>query len=208
MHTRALNLKPSMGRLVKHFMPLALAITTCVASATDIPTKPASTTAAAKSGAWELPNGSSHDFDFFSGRNWTVHGRKRVGRFKGSNQWEEMDGYETTRRIGDKGMIVELFFPTWRPGFKITVLRLWDPSTRTWEEIDIRPDAISPPLVGAFHNGLGILVGDDKIDGKDVKTRYTWTADPVHPRYQQEFSDDGGRTWEIDWQMEFTEAKS
>lgn len=150
----------------------------------------------------------SHDYDFMSGRRWSVVGKKRVGRFIGSTKFEEMTGFETSRRIGDKGMIEEVVFPDWRPNYKLVILRLYDPLARKWSIYDAHnPKEISPPLHGTFHRGLGIFVGDDVIDNVPVKVRYTWTCDWKHPRFQQEFSNDGGKTWEIDWNMEFTEIK-
>jgi hypothetical protein len=205
------NVKQAAFNVLKYAAPLSLAIPVCIASTAD--NQPQTTQAlsfkVAKTVTEEtLPDGL-HDYDFFSGKKWTIHGRKRVGRFRGSNQWEEMDGFENSRRIGDQGMIEEVTFPAWRPGFKLVILRLYDPVTRRWAIYDANSprEALSPPLWGSFHQGLGIFVGDDEIGGVPVKVRYTWTADAVHPRYQQEFSNDGGKTWEIDWNMEFTQAK-
>lgn len=150
----------------------------------------------------------SHDFDFFSGRKWKIQGRKRVGRFVKPEKWEEMVGVEISRRIGDKAMLEEVVFPEWRPKNKLVILRIYDPITRKWSIYDANnPDEISPPLVGSFDRGVGIFIGDDKIDNQPVKVRYTWTCDWVQPRFQQEFSNDNGRTWIVDWTMEFTEAK-
>lgn len=149
-----------------------------------------------------------HDYDFMSGRRWSLVGKKRVGRFIGSTKFEEMKGFETSRRIGEMGMIEEVVFPDWRPDYKLVILRLYDPSTKRWSIYDAHnPKEISPPLHGTFHRGLGIFVGDDVIDSVPVKVRYTWTCDWKHPRFQQEFSNDGGKTWEIDWNIEFTEIK-
>lgn len=149
-----------------------------------------------------------HDFDFLSGRRWSLVGKKRIGRFIGSTKFEEMTGFENSRRIGEKGMIEEVVFPDWRPDYKLVILRMYDPVTRRWSIYDAHnPNEISPPLYGTFHRGLGIFVGDDVIDNVPVKVRYIWTCDWNHPRFQQEFSNDGGKTWEIDWNIEFTEIK-
>lgn len=150
----------------------------------------------------------AHDYDFISGRKWSIHGRKRVGRFIHSTQWEEMDGFENSRRVGETGMIEDTWFPQWRPNYKLLILRLYDASTKRWSIYDAHnPQSVSPPLYGQFHSGLGVFVGDDTIDNVPVKVRYTWTCDWTHPRFQQELSNDAGKTWEIDWQMEFTEVK-
>jgi hypothetical protein len=37
--------------------------------------------------------------------------------------------------------------------------------------------------------------------------RFLWTrTDTESPRWEQAFSDDGGRTWETNWEMDFTRA--
>lgn len=147
----------------------------------------------------------ANDFDFFSGKTWSVKGRKRVGRFIGSETWETMEGIETSRRIGNIGMLESLKFPKWRPGKQIQIVRLYDTNTKQWAIYDANnPMSISPPVVGSFSNGLGIFIGDDLIDDQPVKVRFTWTCDFIHPRYQQEFSNDDGKSWEVDWQMTFT----
>ncbi len=185
-----------------------LALAACVSS----PSAAQPDTRATSGNCLTANSGPDHDgtrdYDFISGRSWTIKGRKRVGRFVGSTKWEEMEGFENSRRVGDMGMIEEIVFPKWRPNYKLVILRLYDPMTRRWSIYDAHdPKSISPPLHGRFHQGLGVFVGDDELDNKPVKVRYTWTCDWVHPRFQQEFSNDGGKTWEIDWLMEFTEAK-
>ena len=187
----------------------AIALAACVGtvSAAEPPTHKANpgTCLSATSGP---DHDGARDYDFFSGRSWKIKGRKRVGRFIGSTKWEEMEGFENSRRVGDMGMVEEIVYPDWRPAYKLMILRLYDPVMRRWSIYDAHdPKQISPPLHGSFHQGLGIFIGDDEIDNKPVKVRYIWTCDWVHPRFQQEFSNDGGKTWEIDWTMEFTEVK-
>jgi hypothetical protein len=59
-------------------------------------------------------------------------------------------------------------------------------------------------MVGAFRGGAGEFFGDESVDGRTVLCRFLWTSDP--PRWEQAFSDDGGKTWETNWIMEFTRA--
>jgi hypothetical protein len=64
-----------------------------------------------------------------------------------------------------------------------------------------------PPVVGTFGDGRGDFYGDDTHDGKPIKARYIWSdITPASARWEQEFSADGGQTWESNWIMEFTRA--
>lgn len=195
-----------MTRLHPTLAGALLAASLCAPAAAQTPTQASPATClTAHSGP---DHDGARDFHFISGRSWTIKGRKRVGRFIGSTKWEEMEGFENSRRVGDVGMIEEVVFPKWRPDYKLVILRTYNPQTKRWSIYDAHdPKQISPPLHGSFHQGLGIFVGDDTLDNKPVKVRYIWTCDWTHPRFQQEFSNDGGKTWEIDWQMEFTEVK-
>ena len=49
---------------------------------------------------------------------------------------------------------------------------------------------------------------DQRLDGRPVRVRFVWSPN-LHtgaPRWQQSFSGDGGRTWEMNWVMEFSRA--
>jgi hypothetical protein len=188
----------------------AFLATLCVAGAAHAET--ASGTAAPRGCFVADQDGSSHDgahdFDFLSGRNWKNKTKKRIGRFINSTKFEEPEGFEFSERVPGVGMVEQVTYPSWRPNWKLVIVRLYDQKTHKWYIYDMHdPTHISPPLAGSFHNGLGIFEGDDHIDNQDVKVRYIWTCDWEHPRFQQEMSNDGGKTWEIDWTMEFTEVK-
>jgi hypothetical protein len=49
--------------------------------------------------------------------------------------------------------------------------------------------------------------GDGIHGGKPIRAHYIWSdSTDTSARWEQEFSADGGRTWESDWVMEFTRA--
>jgi hypothetical protein len=59
---------------------------------------------------------------------------------------------------------------------------------------------VDPPQVGEFKNGRGEFFAQDTINGKVILIRYSWsnmTSDTPH--FEQSFSDDGGKTWEVNW---------
>jgi len=60
-------------------------------------------------------------------------------------------------------------------------------------------------MVGRFMGGIGEFFGDETVDGKPVLCRFRWTQPTADSaRWEQAFSDDGGRTWETNWIMTFT----
>ena len=53
----------------------------------------------------------------------------------------------------------------------------------------------------------GDFYGDDTHESKPIKAHFIWSdITATSARWEQEFSADGGRTWESNWVMEFTRA--
>jgi hypothetical protein len=64
--------------------------------------------------------------------------------------------------------------------------------------------ALDPPVVGAFRNGVGTFSANDTLNGRPIVVRYIWSdITRTSAKWQQAFSDDGGKTWETNWIMEF-----
>lgn len=64
-----------------------------------------------------------------------------------------------------------------------------------------------PAGVGTFADGRGDFYGDDTHEGKPIRVHYIWSGiTPTTARWEQEFSADGGLTWETNWIMEFTRS--
>jgi hypothetical protein len=62
-------------------------------------------------------------------------------------------------------------------------------------------------MIGKFDGGVGEFFGDETVDGRTVLCRFLWTrTGDGSPRWEQAFSDDGGRTWETNWVMTFARA--
>lgn len=61
-----------------------------------------------------------------------------------------------------------------------------------------------PPVVGKFDNGIGVFEGDDHIDGKPIRVRYTWSnIEAASARWEQAMSGDAGQNWAMNWRMDF-----
>ena len=67
-----------------------------------------------------------------------------------------------------------------------------------------RVGELDPPVFGTFSGDTGVFQGADIFEGRPILVRYTWSGVTTPtPRWEQAFSEDGGRTWEPNWIMEF-----
>jgi len=148
-----------------------------------------------------------HDFDFQVG-NWRVHHRVK----RPSGEWYEFEGTCTNRPLmGGAGNVEDHVFNKPSGITKNVGLRAYDAKSGQWAIwwIDGRNPhgALDPPVKGHFDRGVGQFYSDSVIDGKTIRTRYTWskiTATSAH--WEQAFSSDAGRTWETNWYMDFTRS--
>jgi hypothetical protein len=148
------------------------------------------------------------DFDFLVGT-WDVANRRLHKRHVGSDDWDEFPGTSTARTFFDgAGSFDEIRFPT--KGVAGATVRTFDPVDRTWSIWwwNSRDGAITPPVVGAFRDGVGTFYGDDTDDGRPVRVRFIWSRiTPTTARWEQAFSTDGGRTWETNWVMDLSRRR-
>jgi len=149
-----------------------------------------------------------HDFDFLHGA-WNVHNRYLQGRLRHSTEWIEFDAHsEVQPLLNGLGQLDR--YSAMRDGHAIegVTLRLFNPATGGWSlhwADTVNPGVLLPPMVGRFTGDAGEFFGDEFVNGKKVLCRFCWTrTNPASPRWEQAFSDDGGRTWETNWIMTFT----
>jgi hypothetical protein len=63
-------------------------------------------------------------------------------------------------------------------------------------------------MTGTFENGRGEFYSQEDFHGRAIFVRFVWTSDGSDAaRWEQSFSADGGRTWEINWIMDFERAR-
>jgi len=150
-------------------------------------------------------------FDFLTGH-WNVRHRKLRNRLAGSRDWFEFDGtLEVESILGGLGNFDrnELADPT--GAYEAHSLRLYNPGTNRWSIwwFDGRAPALDPPVVGQFEGKVGRFYVDESFNGRPIKVRTTYEPlTPLTAEWTQAFSADEGRTWEINWIMKFTRAKS
>lgn len=150
------------------------------------------------------------DFDFLIG-NWRVRHRRLKERLSNCRDWIEFDGTCLTRKILDgSGNIDQHFVDLPGDPYHAVAFRTFDAASQHWSIwwIDGRsPAEIDPPLVGEFKNGKGTFYADHTFRGRPIRVRFLWTDLETKPRWEQAFTADNGRTWEINWTMRF-EAES
>jgi hypothetical protein len=145
------------------------------------------------------------DFDFFVG-SWDVRHRRLREWLAGCDDWDEFGSTtECWSLFGGAANVDELSVP--ERGFTGMSLRLFDPARGDWSIYwaSSRDGRLQPPVTGRFRDGVGLFHGDDVYEGRPVRVRYTWSGiTPGSARWEQAFSADGERTWEVNWIMDFT----
>jgi hypothetical protein len=144
-----------------------------------------------------------HDFDFLVGT-WKFHLKRRLKPLTGSNSWVEFDGTAVDQNIlrGHANLDeVELDGPTGH--VEGLTLRLYNPESHQWSLYWANGKAGTiggPPNVGEFKNGRGEFFSQDTFNGRMIFIRYVWSdITPNSAHFEQSFSDDGGKTWEVNW---------
>ncbi|MGH8173686.1 MAG: hypothetical protein ACREPX_11095 [Rhodanobacteraceae bacterium] len=152
-----------------------------------------------------------HDFDFEFGT-WKTHVSRLAHPLAGSKEWLELEGTSVVRPIMEgRANLVELDIAG--PSGRITgvSLRLYNPDTAQWNlnYASLRSGSMTAPTVGAFSNGRGEFFGADTLDGKPIFVRFVIAcAEPDTCRFEQAFSSDGGKTWEVNWIATDTRIKT
>jgi hypothetical protein len=58
----------------------------------------------------------------------------------------------------------------------------------------------SQPTIGAFQNGRGEFYDQESLNGRAIFVRFIITrVNPDQYHFEQAFSDDGGKNWEVNW---------
>lgn len=145
------------------------------------------------------PSGA-HDFDFNFGV-WHTDIQRAKDPFAANPQTIHMQGTVTVRKIWDgRGEYEEIEAEGPNGHWEGLTLFLFNPSANQWSQIfvngrDGRPVA---PLVGLFKNGRGELFEQDTYNGRSIFVRGVWSdITPNGHRYEESYSDDGGKTWHV-----------
>jgi hypothetical protein len=160
------------------------------------------TNAAASQNAASAYRDGQHDFDFEIG-GWKIHLKRRLNPLTGSDKWVEFDGTSVTRKIWDGRSQIEEFETDGTAGhIEGLTLRLYNPQSHQWSLYwaNAKDGTVVAPQIGEFRNGVGEFYGTDIFNGKSILIRFIWSNITTNtPHFEQSFSVDGGKTWEVNW---------
>ena len=143
-----------------------------------------------------------HDFDFEIGT-WKTHLSRLLHPLSGSTTWVEYEGTTVVRKVWDgRANLVELRVDGPAGHIEALSLRLYDPQSHQWSLnfANSKSGALSQPTIGEFKNGRGEFFDQESFNGRTILVRFVIseiTADSWG--FEQAFSEDGGKTWEVNW---------
>jgi len=151
-----------------------------------------------------------HDFDFEIGT-WKTHLKRLLHPLTGSTQWVECEGTSVVRKVWDgRANLLELQADCPSGHFEGLNLRLYNPESHQWSLNFSNRSAgsLSQPTIGEFKNGRGEFYDQEPLNGRAILVRFVISEiTPTSCRFEQAFSDDGGKTWEVNWIATDTRVK-
>lgn len=167
--------------------------------------------AQASSAASPTARDGQRDFDFEIGT-WTTRLSRRLRPLTGSTTWVEYTGTTVVRKVWNgRANLVELEVDGQAGHLEGLSLRLYNPESRQWS-LNFSNSAggtLSPPAIGEFRNGRGEFYSQETLNGRAILVRFVISdITPTSCRFEQSFSDDGGKTWEANWIAVDTRVKA
>jgi hypothetical protein len=151
-----------------------------------------------------------HDFDFNIGT-WKTHIRRLLHPLTGSTTWLELNGAASVREIWDgRAQLEEVEADGPTGHFEDLQLFLYRPESHQWtlSFANSAVGTLSEPAIGEFKNGQAEFYDQETLNGRAILVRIIWSdITPDSHRFEQSFSDDGGKTWEANFIANVTREK-
>lgn len=149
------------------------------------------------------PRDGQHDFDFEIGR-WRTRLKRLLHPLTGSSTWVEYTGTTVVTKVWEgRANLVELQVDGPAGHIEGLSLRLYNPSARQWSLnfANSKLGTLSTPTIGEFRDGRGEFYGQDTLaNGRAILVRFVITCSSSSKcHFEQSFSDDAGKTWELNW---------
>jgi hypothetical protein len=150
----------------------------------------------------EKPRDGQNDFDFEIGT-WKTKLKRLQNPLTGSTNWVEYEGTTVVRKVWNgRANLVELDVSGSTGRIEALSLRLYNPESRQWSLnfANVKGGVMAVPTVGEFKNGRGEFYNQETLNGRSILVRFVISDITANScRFEQAFSDDGGKTWEINW---------
>jgi hypothetical protein len=151
------------------------------------------------------PRDGQHDFDFELG-SWKMHLKKLKSPLHGSHDWIEFDGTSVTRPLwSGRSQVEEFEVDSAEVGhIEGMTVRLYSTATHQWSLnwANQKVGRFDVPTVGEFNakGDRGEFFDQEIYEGRAILVRYVWSnITPKSAHFEQSFSADGGKTWEVNW---------
>jgi hypothetical protein len=168
------------------------------------------TTPAESSVPVSAPRDGQHDFDFEIGT-WKTHLSRLDHPLTGSTTWIEYKGTSVVRKVWNGwANLVELEVDGPTGHIQGLSLRLYNPQSHQWSinYANSAGGSLGTPTIGEFKNGRGEFFSQEPFNGRTILVRNIWSdITPRSCHFEQAFSDDGGKTWEVNWIATDTRVK-
>lgn len=150
-------------------------------------------------GAPPAPRDGSHDFDFNLGR-WHTSIQRIRDPFAATPETVRLEGTVTVRPVwGGRAFLEEIEADGPAGHWEGLTLFLYDPAAGQWSQNYANAAQgrfASNPTIGAMRDGRIELYAQDSFEGRSVLVRGLWSdIRPDSHTYEEDYSDDGGRTW-------------
>jgi len=201
--------EPKLKHITNALIAVGLVFCACSipASAQTNSAPATSATQQQSSALWD----GQHDFDFNLGH-WNTHIKRLLKPLTGSSTWTELNGTVVIRKVWDGRAEIEEIEADGPSGhFEGMTLFLYNPQSHQWSLnfANSSDGTISVPAVGEFNDGRGEFDDQESYNGRTILVRVIWSdITPDSHRFEQSFSDDGGKTWEPNFTATLTRAKS
>src|SRR5260221_8822168 len=151
-----------------------------------------------------------HDFDFEMGT-WKTHLSRLLHPLTGSTTWVEYEGTTVVRKVWNgRANLLELTADSPAGHFEGLNLRLYNPQSHQWSLnfANRNGGTMSQPTIGEFKDGRGEFFDQETVNGRAILVRFVISdITPNSCHFEQAFSDDGGKTWEVNWMATDTRVK-
>ena len=153
-------------------------------------------------GEKNLQRDGQRDFDFAFGT-WKTQLWRLLNPLSGSNQWADYEGTTVVSKIWNgRANLAQLEADGKEGHLQVMSLRLYNPQSGQWSlyAASSRNGTLSVPTVGEFKDERGEFFDQETFNERSILVRNVWSdITPDSCRFEQAFSDDGGKTWEVNW---------